>query len=150
MRHQGRMSRRHRLSVYATVGALWLSGCLWLILDQFFARSGPFGPVPNPGQPPLLLIHGVLAILSMYVFGWISARHIVRWWPGGLRRLSGVSLAGISSLLILSGFALFFLSDDVWQHRAALAHDGLGLTATLFGVQHWFFGRRSESVSSRA
>jgi hypothetical protein len=87
-------------------------------------------------------MHGATAILSMYLFGWISARHIVRWWPGGLRRFSGAALAALLALLVLSGFALFFLTDDAWQRRVILIHDGLGLAVTFFAVQHWFFRRR--------
>ena len=56
------------------VGALWASGCAWLILDQFFAGRGAFGATPHPLQAPLLLLHGVLSVLSMYLFGWITAR----------------------------------------------------------------------------
>ena len=148
-RHHPRMPRRRRLSVYLIVGALWLSGCLWLYLDQFLARPGQFGITPHPWEPALLLIHGVTAILSMYLFGWISARHILRWWPGGLRRFSGATLAALLALLVLSGFALFFLTDDAWQHRVTLIHDGLGLAVTFFAVQHWFFRKRGHESGYR-
>lgn len=143
MPRRARMSKRHRLAVYSIVGTLWLSGGMWLCLDQFLAQRGEFGSMPHPWEPSVLLVHGVTAIASMYLFGWISARHILRWWPGGLRRLSGGGLAALLGLLIVTGFALFFLSDDRWQHRTALIHDTLGLAVTFFALQHWLFRRRS-------
>jgi hypothetical protein len=137
------MARRPRLAVYLLVGALWLSGCAWLCLDNFFARRGPFGMAAHPLEPPMLLAHGVIAILSMYLFGWITARHVLRWWSAGLRRVSGGALAAFIVLLVVSGFALFFLTDDQWQHAAALTHDVLGVAVALFAIQHWFFRRRA-------
>jgi hypothetical protein len=139
------MPRRQRLAVYVVVGALWLSGCLWLCLDQFLSKRGEFGVAPHPLEPAILLIHGVIAILSMYLFGWVTARHILRRWPERVRRISGGTLGTIFVLLTLSGFALFFVSDDEWQHIAAWTHDVLGLGVTAFAIQHWFFVRRRAS-----
>ena len=140
--HYMRMPRRRRFAVYLIVGALWLTGCLWLYLDEFRAQHDQFGATPHPLESPMLLLHGILAILSMYLFGWISARHILRWWSGGLRRLSGGTLTAALVVLVVSGFALFFLVDDQLQHSAALIHDVLGLAVTVFAIQHWFFRKR--------
>jgi len=142
------MPMRKRLAVYGVFGLLWLSGCVWLVLDQFFESKGQFGAMPNAWQPPILLMHGIIAILSMYLLGWITARHVLRWWPARLRRLSGGALATLFVLLTSSGFALFFVSDDRWQHVAALAHDVLGLGITVFAIQHWFFARRRDMRSA--
>jgi hypothetical protein len=142
------MPARKRFAIYTVFGALWLSGCAWLLLDQFFESKGQFGMMPHPWEPPILLVHGIIAILSMYLLGWISARHVLRWWPGRLRRLSGASLGAVMALLTSSGFALFFLSDDRWQRLAAVAHDVLGLGITAFAVQHWFFARRRDMRSA--
>jgi hypothetical protein len=146
-----RMSMRRRLAVYLILGTLWLSGVMWLVLDQFFESQGPFGTIPSPWRPPVLLAHGALAILSMYLLGWVTARHVIRLWPGRLRRLSGGALAALLVLLALSGFALFFVSDDRWQHFAAVAHEVLGLGITVLAIQHWFVARRRDirSAASR-
>ena len=138
------MPRQARAAIYLIIGGLWITGILWLVLDQFFAEVGPFGPTPNRLQPAVLLIHGVVAILGMYVLGWVSIRHVVRWWQGGLRRVSGASLSTCLVLLVVTGFALFFVSDDGSQRAAALSHDVFGLIVTVFGVQHWFFARRRD------
>ena len=143
-----RMPTRKRLAIYMLLGTLWLSGCAWLALDQFFASRGQFGMTPHPWAPAILLVHGIVAILSMYLLGWVTARHVLRWWPGRLRRVSGGTLAALFVLLSLSGFALFFVSDDRWQHLAALAHDALGLGITVFAIQHWFFARRRDMRSA--
>ena len=143
-----RMSMRRRLAVYLILGTLWLSGVMWLVLDQFFESQGPFGATPSPWRPAVLLVHGALAILGMYLLGWVTARHVIRLWPGRLRRLSGGALAALLALLALSGFALFFVSDARWQHFAAVAHEVLGLGITLLAIQHWFVARRRDMRSA--
>jgi hypothetical protein len=143
-RPSDRMPARNRLAIFLLFGVLWLSGGVWLLLDQFFASRGPFGTTPHPWAPAILLVHGIAAILSMYLLGWVTARHVLRWWPGRLRRLSGGTLAFLFVLLCSSGFALFFVSDDRWQRVAAVAHDALGLGITVFAIQHWFFARHRD------
>jgi hypothetical protein len=138
VRHR-RMSRRQRFWIFSILGVLWLTGIAWLLLDQFYTRHGEFGITPHPLQGPLLLLHGIVAILSMYMFGWIVARHVSRWWAVRRRRFSGSVFTVFLTLLSVSGFALFFLVDDASQHVAALIHDLLGLAAAAFAIQHWFF-----------
>jgi Na+/proline symporter len=115
-----------------------------LILDQFDAQRGPFGAIPHPLEPLLLLLHGISSIAAMYLLGWITSRHVLRWWTSGMRRLSGSVLAAMFVLLVVSGFALFFVSEDEWQHGAAVVHEVLGVAITAFAVQHWFFRGRRE------
>jgi hypothetical protein len=143
------MPRAQRAAIYVIVGSLWISGCAWLWLDQFAAQRGPFGKTPHPLEPPLLLAHGVAGVASLYLFGWIGARHALRWWAGGLRRASGGWLAAVAAVLIVSGFALFFVSSDAWQRYCAGTHDVLGIAITVFAIQHWFFGRISAQKLSR-
>jgi len=104
--------------------------------------------MPHPWEPAILLIHGIVAILSMYVLGWVSARHVLRWWPARLRRLSGGLLAALFAVLTSSGFALFFVSDDRLLRFSAAAHDVIGIAITVFAVQHWFFARRRDMRSA--
>ena len=137
-----RMPRRQRLAVYAVCTALWVSGVLWLILDQFFAHQEQFGRTPHPLEAPLLLAHGILAIASAYLLGWVSARHVVLWWTAGLRRTSGALFATLTAIVGLSGFALFFVSSDRWQHAMQLTHEVIGTLIVLFALQHWLLGRR--------
>jgi hypothetical protein len=136
------MPRAQRLAVYWIVGILWLSGCVWLALDLAYAKRGPFRAAPHPLQPPLLLMHGVVAIASMYLFGWIGARHVLYWWPAGLKRFGGVVLATLTAVLGVSGFLLFFLSDDAAQRLTAVLHEILGVAISVAAIQHWFFGKR--------
>jgi hypothetical protein len=150
VRHHRRMAAGQRAWVYLIVGTLWLSGCVWLCLDQFFTVRGPFGKTPHPWEAPLVLVHGVIAVASMYLLGWISARHVTHSWIRSRRRISGAVLSLFLATLIVSGFALFFVSDDQWQHIAAVIHEISGLGLTPIAIQHWFLRQRHHSSSGEA
>ena len=139
-----RMPGRQRAAIFLILGGVWFSGAWWLVLDQFFSRRGQFGPIPHPWEPALLMLHGIAAIAGLYLLGWVTARHVARWWPARLRRASGITLSAFLMLLAVSGFALFFVSEDRAQHALALCHDVLGVAVTVFGIQHWFFARRRD------
>jgi hypothetical protein len=141
------MPASQRLWVYVLLGILWLTGVMWLCLDQFFSARGPFGKTPHPWEQPLVLTHGIIAIASMYLLGWISAKHVSHWWSKRLRRASGSLLCAFLGVLIVSGFALFFISDDRWQRIMAVIHEISGLSITPLAVQHWFVRQRQPSSS---
>lgn len=143
----GRMPQGQRRATLVLFGLLWVSGCVWLILDRYLATRTEFGATPHPWAAPTLTLHGILAVVSMYLLGWISARHVTHWWPRRRRRLSGGVLAGFMGLLAVSGFALFFLSDDRPLHAAAIAHDVLGVAVIATAIQHWLSAR---SINRRA
>ncbi|HEX4377998.1 MAG TPA: hypothetical protein VHZ99_12685 [Steroidobacteraceae bacterium] len=139
------MSATQRWIVYTLTTALWLSGCIWLVLDQLARHRDPFGGERNPWQSATLTAHGVLAVAAMYLLGWVTARHIAYWWNLERRRISGSFLSAVLGLLTISGFALFFLSDDRWQQYAAIVHDVLGVAVAVLIIQHWFLFRRAST-----
>jgi hypothetical protein len=141
------MPRRQRLAVYVVCTLLWATGIAWLLLDQFFARQEQFGHTPHPLESPLLLAHGILAIGSAYLLGWVSARHVLLWWTTGLRRVSGALFATLLALLAVTGFVLFFVSSDLGQRCTQLSHEALGVVIVLFALQHWLFGRRGQTAA---
>ncbi len=136
------MSRADRLALYVAFGLLWASGIWWLVLNTWFTVPGEFGVSPHAWAAPLLLAHGVLAVPALWLIGWIAARHSTPQWKARLRRCSGGMFAAVLLLLSVSGFGLFFLTNDVGQRITALTHEWIGVLFTLFVVEHWYFGRR--------
>jgi len=143
---RARMPPALRATTYMVFTALWLSGCVWLVLHLFFAVQGEFGIVQHPWEPPLLLVHGIIAVIGLYVLGWLSARHIAEVWEQSRRRLSGISLLTLSFVLSASGFALFFLTGDAARAVSTVVHEILGVAVVVFAIEHWFFGKRKPAA----
>ncbi len=126
-----------RYTIYVCAGGVWLSGCLWLIVHVYFATPSDFGVERHPWEPTLLWIHGVLSIGFAYVFGWIMARHASEAWRQRKRRVSGGLLTFVVTVLSVSGFMLFFVTDANLQTQSARIHEVIGLLVTAFSIEHW-------------
>jgi hypothetical protein len=130
------MSAALRRAIYIVFGTLWGSGGCWLLLHWFFARPTPFGSIEHPWQPGILRIHGWLAIGSVFLLGWVMANHISDRWPQAMKRASGLAMAGVAAVLALSGYALYYTTDNLHDYAAAI-HEVVGAAAVLFALTHW-------------
>jgi hypothetical protein len=130
-----------RAMIHATFGALWIAGAWVFVLKHFFQTPSEFGPAPHPWQPKILMIHGMIAVLVTYLFGWISSRHIADTWRRGVDRTSGLWLIGLIAPLIVTGFASFFLVDDSLRSWNGSIHEILGLALILPWIVHLMWGR---------
>lgn len=125
-----------RLTLWAAFAALWASGCLWLALHLGLEQRTEFGPVPNPWEAPVMRIHGWLAVLGVFLLGWIGGSHVLERWTVRRNRNSGLMLAAAAAAIVISGYALYYTTDRV-QSVAAIVHEVLGCAAILLGLLHW-------------
>lgn len=126
-----------RWTLYAVATGLWASGCIWLALHLWFQTPTEFGAEPHAWEPPLLLVHGLLAVPALYLFGWISARHALDGWRMARRRPSGAAIFLVTAVLVASGFALFFLTGDGVRAIVIAVHEMLGVAAIAAALLHW-------------
>jgi hypothetical protein len=130
-----------RVSIHAVFAALWIAGAWVFVLKHFFETPSEFGLAPHPWQPKILMIHGMIAVLATYLFGWISSRHVTDTWRRGVDRRSGIALIGLIALLIVSGFASFFFVDDSLRKWNGSIHEILGLALVVPWIVHLLYGR---------
>ncbi len=124
------LSRRISVALLFVLGGLWLSGVLWLVLHYLMAVSGDFGTTRHPLEATVLMIHGLVALLALFVFGWFTARHAVAA-RSGQRRTSGWWLAITMAVLALAGCLQLFLADEAAQSVLSLVHEVLGAALVL-------------------
>lgn len=138
-----RLSRRISVALLAILGVLWVSGIFWLLLHYVFAVSGEFGVVRHPLETPTVSVHGVFALLALFVLGWFTGRH-ANLAASRRRRLSGWLLIALLGVLVVSGCAQFFLTSEAWQSGVAIAHEVAGVALLLPVLVH---GRRSNAAT---
>lgn len=136
------MSIALRRVIYTICTLLWLSGCAWLVAHFFFPVATDFGPGPNPSEPWILRVHGLVAVGGVFLFGWITSEHIRDRWRKPQNRVSGLSLAAFVSILAISGYALYYTTDGL-HDGAAVVHEVLGALAIIFALGHWRARERS-------
>ncbi|TLZ32797.1 MAG: hypothetical protein E6K32_18760 [Gammaproteobacteria bacterium] len=135
-----RMSSPLRAAVFAGCALLWLSGAVWLVVHLTLEQPTPFGPLPSPWEPLLLKVHGLLAVVGVFLLGWIMADHLTERRALGRNYRSGVLLAGTAALLVLTGYALYYTTGRVHE-VAARTHDFLGVGSLLLALAHWWRAR---------
>jgi hypothetical protein len=130
-----------RLGIHLTFALLWVAGAAVFVLQHFFAANTEFGPAPNPAVAPLLVVHGIVAVLVTFLFGFVAAAHVRVMWRVGADRASGLWLLWLVAILIVTGFAGFFLVNDSVRDWNGLLHGLLGLALIAPWLVHLFGGR---------
>jgi len=132
-----------------TFGVLWLSGCYWLVLHFFFSKPSDFGAIQHPWAPAVLKVHGWIAVVSVFLLGWVTARHVSDRWNQSAKRTSGTAIASMAIVLAITGYALYYTTDHL-HDMAGFAHEVLGGGAIVLALAHWKRRRpvrRSELVA---
>ena len=135
-----RMSAALRAALFTSFGLLWLSGALWLGVHLAFEQPTPFGPLPNPWEPVLLKVHGLVAVAGVFLLGWVTADHLSVRRREGRNYRSGLVLAGAAALLVLSGCGLYYTTGTVHE-VAARTHEFLGVGSIAAALAHWWRNR---------
>ena len=138
------MSDAVRLSVGFVASLLWVTGSGWLVAHFFFRRSNDFGALPSEWEAPLLHAHGILAVGGVFMFGWIASRHITERWNQPYNRASGLTLAAATTVLVISGYLLYYIADEPFNLAIASVHEVLGVLALACAMIHWRIRARPE------
>jgi uncharacterized membrane protein YeaQ/YmgE (transglycosylase-associated protein family) len=142
------LSRRISVALLAALGALWVSGVAWLLLHYVWATPGEFGAIRHPLEGPTLLMHGVIALLALFLLGWFAGRH-PRAATSGRRLASGWLLTVLTGVLVAAGCAQLFLTSAAWQSRVALVHEVLGAMLVLPLLAHGWYSSAARRERDR-
>lgn len=143
------MSKPLRLALYLGTATLWLTGVLWLVLHWFYAPRTAFGPAPHPWEPQLMRVHGLVAVAVVFLLGVVTTAHIAERWSGERRRRSGIALAVLAAVLVLSGYALYY-TTDAGHGIASFVHEVLGVGALGLSLGHWLRAASSRLLPARS
>jgi hypothetical protein len=139
-----RLSRRISAALLATLALLWLTGALWLALHYLWAKPDEFGVIRHPLEAPTVLVHGIVALLALFLLGWFAGRHAGA--AGSGRRIaSGWLLTLLLAALVMAGCAQLFVTSAALQSALAVVHWVLGLALLLPVLVH----ARRVSAASR-
>jgi hypothetical protein len=124
-------------------GALWLSGCAWLLLHYFGQAQGEFGPEMNPFEPWMMKVHGLVLIPALLGIGGMLVAHIPKGWTHPHQRIAGIALCTFLTFLIVSGYMLYYAGDEIVRSSTSIIHWSLGLVLPAIFAWHWINGIRA-------
>jgi hypothetical protein len=135
-----RLEPFHRRLFYVVFGILWGSGALWLLIEWF--KDPELGAARTLLQTFSMKVHGAMMLVYLAMLGTLIT-HIRRATALKANRLSGFSVIAINGILALTGWMLYYLTDDTWREWSSTVHWGIGLAALPLLCGHIMLGRGS-------
>lgn len=146
------MSAFERWAVWTTSVATFITGVIYLWLKYLLVNDDPLAVANHPWQPVVLKAHILVAPLLVFSIGLVAVRHVWRHLQSGIRegRRSGVLTVVVLGPMILSGYLIQALTDEVWLKALAISHIGLGIAygAGLLAHQYTAGGRKARTTRS--
>ncbi|MBL8023819.1 MAG: hypothetical protein JNK54_06000 [Elusimicrobia bacterium] len=124
-----------RVGLLSAVGGVWVTGVLWFWARYFGRREGPFGLESHWGEFSARAAHGFTALLFLVAVGSLVPFHFRTGWETGTKRLSSLSLALVTVILVLTGWGLYYAGGEVLRRTLSTTHNALGfLVLPLFFI----------------
>jgi hypothetical protein len=141
-----RLSRLHRRALYGVCALLWVSGACWL---YFTYLAGVDVDAPALPPPALLELHGAAAMAFLLVFGSLLPAHLPNGWRKKRQRPSGSAVVGSSAILVVSGWGLYYFSQEGLRSATSVVHSALGILLPFVMAVHVWRARRLGTVEAR-
>ena len=133
-----RLEPWHRRLFYIVFGVLWGSGSLWLLIEWF--KDPVLGAARTLLQTISMKVHGATMLVYLALLGTLIA-HIRRGTALKANRLSGFTMIALNGVLALSGWLLYYVSDDAVREFSSTIHWVIGLIALPLLCAHILAGR---------
>jgi hypothetical protein len=139
-----RLGATARRALYATIALLIGSGIWWLCIHYAAdIWAGPTDDISRLAQEALALkVHGATAFATLLALGAMSAYHVRQGWGLGRNRVSGSVVIALFTLLIATGYALYYLVSDQTHAPVSVLHWAFGLCVAPMLILHIVAGRR--------
>lgn len=134
----------YRRILYSLVLVSWCSGIAFFIFSRYVLIEGEFGPEKHPWQFPLLKLHGAAAFMMMMSLGAVITSHIPAGWRTGRHRVFGSILLASVTFMVLSAWALYYLSNDTNRELIGNIHAAVGVMLPFTGFWHVLQGIKSK------
>ena len=139
-----RLEASARRALYVTLAALIGSGIGWLAVhyaESIFA--GNVDEMHRLSQEALALkVHGAAGFATLFVLGAMSVCHVRLAWALKRNRAAGTMVLAMFTLLIVTGYALYYLVNDETHAIVSLLHWTLGMMLAPMLIVHIIAGRR--------
>lgn len=130
-------------------GGLWLSGCAWLLLHYYGQKQGEFGPEMNPLEPLMMKLHGFVLIPALLGIGGMFVAHIPKGWTHERQRVAGATLCMLLTVLIISGYMLYYVGAENLRAWTSEVHWIIGLGLPAVFIWHYVNGLRARRRPSQ-
>jgi hypothetical protein len=136
-----RLKATFRYWTYAVFSVLFLTGAVWLVADCQKDADDIWQQV----AANLLMIHGGAAMLALMALGALIPLHLVRAWRARKNLASGLIVATVNVVLIVTAFGLYYLGSETVRPWMSWIHIAAGFSLALMLPFHILLGRRARA-----
>jgi hypothetical protein len=138
-----RLAAWARRTLYVIIAAAIGTGIEWL-LAHYAWLPGAADELQRASQEALAMkLHGAVAFVLLLALGALSTNHMRRAWASRRNRLGGGALVVLFAVLVVTGYALYYLVSEESRPAVSMLHWALGLGLAPLVVVHIFLGRRT-------
>jgi hypothetical protein len=131
-----RLPRSQRWLVYATSALLVITGLAWAFVHYFGDAAGVDSRAALALTALMMRLHGGAAMAALIAIGTLLPHHVPSGWTAKVNRKSGVTMLVVASVLVLSGYLLYYTGDETYRQLASYLHLGAGLAFAAFLIFH--------------
>lgn len=130
---------------YAAFAALFATGAIWLVADQFKASENE--ELWQAVAANTLMLHGMTAMGALVLLGAMIPLHVQRSWRAGKNRISGVAMVGLNAVLVATACGLYYAGSELLRTFVADVHIAVGFALPALVVTHIVLGRRARMAA---
>ncbi|HSI48478.1 MAG TPA: DUF4405 domain-containing protein [Ideonella sp.] len=145
-----------QLRLLLVVGLLLLlTGIVWL--GVHYSIGAGTGELPHPLEVWCIRLHGAAAFAGLFVLGVLGGNHIPAGWrvthhhrrgARGMQRSTGIGLVALATLMVGTGYALYYFTPEEWRPAMGWLHAGAGFAMAALALLHRRSHRRGRQVHS--
>jgi hypothetical protein len=141
MRSTVRLKTTFRYWTYAVFSVLLATGAAWLVADWQKDADEAW----QQASANLLMVHGGAAMLALMALGALIPLHLLRAWCARKNLVSGITVATVNAVLIVTAFGLYYLGSETVRPWMSWIHIGAGFFLALMLPLHILLGRRARA-----
>jgi len=126
-----KVPKKFQLTLFASIAISLITGVLFFILKTWVLVEGEFGFEKHPWQYPTLKIHAASAFFIMLCYGAMWASHIELGWRSKRSRRTGIIIASVIGLQVITAYLLYYLSNENIRLITEYTHLAVGISIPL-------------------
>lgn len=143
MKRRGiQLSTRHKRWFYSVTVLLFLSGAVWVLFSWLAEHNEKRADLFHLLKSWSLKLHGAAAMAFLIALGILIPTHMKRAWQARRNRVNGAFFVTMITILVLTGYGLYYFGDEHWRSAASWIHLILGFAAPALLALHIWQGRR--------
>jgi hypothetical protein len=144
------MTPFERWTLWLSAAATTVTGLGYLWPKDFMEPTDPWAVINHPLEPVALKAHILVAPVFVFILGAVVLKHAVPHLTNGApeRRATGLGILALLAPMLLSGYLIQVLTNEVAVRVMALTHIGSSLAFTAGLAWHSIRERATASAAS--